>query len=75
MHKPKLHLKSETDIMAAGQRSNQASHQGQLSAVPRGHSTGRDETPLGHELINTRIEDTGSPPVEDRKTEEPRYGW
>ncbi|CAG7563244.1 unnamed protein product, partial [Fusarium equiseti] len=75
MHKPKLHLQSDTDIMAAGQRSNQASGQGQLSTISRGHSTGRDETQLGHELINTRIQDTGSPPVEDRKTDEPRYGW
>ncbi|EXK40892.1 hypothetical protein FOMG_07622 [Fusarium oxysporum f. sp. melonis 26406] len=61
--------------MAAGQRSSQAGRQSQLSTISRGHSTARDDAQLGHELMNTRIQDTGSLPGEDRKTEESRYGW
>ncbi|WJG35420.1 major facilitator superfamily transporter [Fusarium oxysporum Fo47] len=61
--------------MAAGQRSSQAGRQSQLSTISRGHSTARDDAQLGHELMNTRIQDTGSLPAEDRKTEESRYGW
>ncbi|KAF5258494.1 hypothetical protein FOXYS1_10924 [Fusarium oxysporum] len=75
MRNPEHPQQFDTDIMAAGQRSSQAGRQSQLSTISLGHSTARDDAQLGHELMNTRIQDTGSLPAEDRKTEESRYGW